>query len=92
MDRPPLWPIVKLRLGPKIQFSANTSRRIGKTISVCIELEIEKNDTVSQLTELIISPQTPPHTPRQLTGQPQVKIRRTSTKYRQPIQNDTKVY
>ena len=49
MDEPTLWPIVKLGSGPKIQISANIDRWIGKSSSVCIEIEIGKNDTFSQL-------------------------------------------
>ena len=53
MDRPPLWPIVKLSLGRKVQVSANISRRRAKTSSVCSEFKIGKNDTFSQLIEPI---------------------------------------
>ena len=53
MDRPPLWPIVKLGSGPKFQLSTNVGRRKAKTSSVCIEIKIEKSDTFSQLSELI---------------------------------------
>ena len=52
MDRLPLWPIVKLSSGPKIQTSTNISRRTGKTSSVCINTEIGKNNVLSQLIEL----------------------------------------
>ena len=57
MDRPLLWPIVKLSSGPKIQISTNISRRKAKTIfSVGIEIKTGKNDTFSQLIELINHP------------------------------------
>ena len=52
MDWTPLWPIVKLDSGPKIQISTNRSRRIAKTSSVCIKTDIGKTDTLSQLIEL----------------------------------------
>ena len=54
MDRPPLWPIVKLSSGPEIQIPTSISRRKAKPGSVCIEIKIGKNDTLSQLIELII--------------------------------------
>ena len=53
MDRPPLQPIVKLSSGPKIQVSANMSRRRSKSSSVCIDIEIGKLDVFSQLIELM---------------------------------------
>ena len=46
MDWPPLWPIVKLGSGPKIQISTNISRRIAKTSSVSSKTVIRKNDTL----------------------------------------------
>ena len=52
MDRPTLWPIVKLGSGPKIQISTNISRRIAKTSSLYSKTKFEKNDTLSQLIEL----------------------------------------
>ena len=52
MDGPTLWPIVKLGSGSKIQTSTNISRRIAKTTSACVNIEIWKNDTLLQLIEL----------------------------------------
>ena len=50
-DGPPLWPIVKLGSGSKIQISTSIDRRIAKTSSVCIKTEIGKNDTFPQVIE-----------------------------------------
>ena len=47
-----LWPIVKLRSGPKIQISTNIRRRIAKTSLICIKTEIGKNEALSQMSEL----------------------------------------
>ena len=52
MDRPPLWPIVKLSSGLKIQISTSITRWKTKTSSVCIESKIGKNNTFSQVIEL----------------------------------------
>ena len=52
MDRPPLWPIVKLSSGPNIQISANISQRKAKTSAVCVDVKMGKNDIFSQLIEL----------------------------------------
>ena len=52
MGWPPLGPIVKLSAGPKTQNSRNISRRKAKIGSVCIEIELGKNDALSQLIEL----------------------------------------
>ena len=51
MGGPTLWPVIKLKLGsrPQIQISANRSRPIAETSSVCIKTEIGKNDALSQL-------------------------------------------
>ena len=52
MDRPPLWPIVKLGSGPKIQISTSRSRRIAKISPVCIKPKLGENGRHSQLIEL----------------------------------------
>ena len=52
MDRPPLRPIPKRSSGPKIHISANIDRRKAKTGSLCIEIQIRRDDTFSQLIEL----------------------------------------
>ena len=52
MDRPSLWPIVKLSWEPKIQISASIRHRKTKTSPVCIEIQIWKNDALSQLIKL----------------------------------------
>ena len=52
MNGPTLWPIVKLGAEPKIQFSANVSRRIAKASLIGSKTEIGKNDILSQLIEL----------------------------------------
>ena len=49
----------KLGLGSKIQTSTNISRLIAKTSSTCLETEIGKNDTLSQLVELFARFHTP---------------------------------
>ena len=53
MERPSLWPIVKLDSKPKIQISINISRRRAKISSACLEIKLGKNDIFSQLIELI---------------------------------------
>ena len=52
MDGPTPGPIVKLGSGSKIQISTNIDRRMAKTGSVCIKIEIGKNDTLSPVIEL----------------------------------------
>ena len=53
MDRPSLWPIVKLNSEPKIQLSTIISRRRAQISSACMEIKINKNEIFSQLIELI---------------------------------------
>ena len=48
----PYGPLVKLGSGPKIQISPNISRRKAKTSSVCIQIKLWKNDTLSQLIDV----------------------------------------
>ena len=52
MDGPTLWPIVRLGSGPKNQISTNIGRQLAKTSSVCIKIEIGRDDIFSQLVEL----------------------------------------
>ena len=52
MVGPPLWPIVKLGSGSKVQISMKINRRIAQTSSFCIKTKICKNDTHLQLIEL----------------------------------------